>query len=104
MVINKSMQFISTPFYPEHTNVTCRCLWTVSSAHNYTLSIININRPNVSINRSINEYLTINARTHSIQNIQNGMQFSFAANEPLTVEIRSMKTSILVSLQAIQSK
>lgn len=32
------------------------------------------------------------------------MQFSFAANEPLTVEIRSKKTSMLVSLQAIQSK
>ncbi|XP_078320462.1 cubilin-like isoform X3 [Crassostrea virginica] len=103
MVINKSMQFISTPFYPEHTNVTCRCLWTVSSARNYTLSIININRPNISINTSSNEYLMINARKHSLQNIRNGMQFTFAANEPLTVEIRSKKTNILVSLQAIQS-
>ena len=44
----------------------------------------------------------INARKHTLQNIRNGMQFSFAANE--TVEIRSKKTSILVSLQAIQSK
>ena len=32
------------------------------------------------------------------------MQFSFAATEPLTVEIRAKKTSILVSLQAIQGK